>query len=108
MPRTMIAVLENNQLEDGSIKVPEVLRPWMGGVDVIRVMETIANSSWFVSVLAAIMVVGLIGTAILYHPRAHHHLAGNPCLRDREWIHGLVGDPLWCDHTADDRRKPGG
>ena len=36
MPRTMIAVLENNQLEDGSIKVPEVLRPWMGGVDVIR------------------------------------------------------------------------
>ena len=35
MPRTMIAVLENNQQADGSIKVPEVLRPWMGGVDVI-------------------------------------------------------------------------
>ena len=36
MPRTLIAVLENNQQADGSIKVPEVLRPWMGGVDVIQ------------------------------------------------------------------------
>ena len=36
MPRTLIAVLETNQQADGSVKVPEVLRPWMGGVDVIR------------------------------------------------------------------------
>ena len=36
LPRTLIAVMENNQQEDGSILVPEVLRPWMGGVDVIR------------------------------------------------------------------------
>ena len=36
MPRTLIAVLENYQQADGSIVVPEVLRPWMGGVDVIR------------------------------------------------------------------------
>ena len=36
MPRTMIAVLENNQQADGSIRVPEVLRPWMGGIEVIR------------------------------------------------------------------------
>ena len=36
MPRTLIAVLENYQQADGSVKVPEVLRPWMGGVDVIR------------------------------------------------------------------------
>jgi seryl-tRNA synthetase len=36
MPRTMIAVLENNQQADGSIKVPEVLLPWMGGVEVLR------------------------------------------------------------------------
>jgi len=35
MPRTMIAVLENYQQADGSIIVPEVLRPWMGGIDVI-------------------------------------------------------------------------
>jgi seryl-tRNA synthetase len=36
MPRTLIAVLENNQQEDGSITVPEVLKPWMGGVEVIH------------------------------------------------------------------------
>ncbi len=36
MPRTMIAVLENYQQSDGSIKVPEMLCPWMGGVEVIR------------------------------------------------------------------------
>lgn len=36
MPRTLIAVMENYQQEDGSIVVPEVLRPWMGGIDVIR------------------------------------------------------------------------
>ena len=36
LPRTLIAVMENNQQEDGSIIVPEVLRPWMGGVDVIK------------------------------------------------------------------------
>ena len=32
----MIAVLENNQQEDGSIIVPEALHPWMGGVKVIQ------------------------------------------------------------------------
>ena len=36
MPRTMIAVLENYQQADGSVVVPEVLRPWMGGIEVIR------------------------------------------------------------------------
>ena len=36
MPRTLIAVLENNQQADGSIIVPEVLRPWMGGIEVIH------------------------------------------------------------------------
>ena len=36
LPRTMIAVIENYQQADGSILVPEVLRPYMGGVDVIR------------------------------------------------------------------------
>ena len=33
--RTMVAVLENYQQEDGSIIVPEVLRPYMGGLEVI-------------------------------------------------------------------------
>ena len=31
-PRGLIAVLENNYNEDGSVNVPEVLRPYMGGV----------------------------------------------------------------------------
>ena len=36
LPRTLIAVMENYQQADGSIVVPEVLRPWMGGVEIIR------------------------------------------------------------------------
>jgi seryl-tRNA synthetase len=36
LPRTLIAVMENYQQADGSILVPEVLRPWMGGLDIIR------------------------------------------------------------------------
>jgi seryl-tRNA synthetase len=36
MPRTLIAVLENYQQADGSVVVPDVLRPWMGGIEVIR------------------------------------------------------------------------
>ncbi len=35
LPRTLIAVMENYQQADGSIVVPEVLKPWMGGMDVI-------------------------------------------------------------------------
>lgn len=35
LPRVMIGILENNQLPDGRIVIPEVLRPYMGGVSVI-------------------------------------------------------------------------
>ena len=35
-PRGMIAVIENNVNEDGSIRVPEVLRPYMGGLEIIK------------------------------------------------------------------------
>jgi seryl-tRNA synthetase len=35
LPRVMIAVMENYQQADGSIVVPDVLRPWMGGIEVI-------------------------------------------------------------------------
>jgi seryl-tRNA synthetase len=31
----MIAVLENYQQEDGSVILPEALRPYMGGLEVI-------------------------------------------------------------------------
>ena len=33
--RTLIAILENYQLEDGSITIPEVLKPYMGNIDKI-------------------------------------------------------------------------
>jgi seryl-tRNA synthetase len=33
LPRTMIAVMENCQQADGSIAVPELLRPYMGGME---------------------------------------------------------------------------
>jgi len=36
MPRTLIAVLESYQQADGSIRIPEVLLPWMGGATEIR------------------------------------------------------------------------
>lgn len=36
LARTVVAILENYQLKDGSVKVPEVLRPYMGGIDTIE------------------------------------------------------------------------
>jgi seryl-tRNA synthetase len=36
LPRTLIAVMENYQQADGSIVVPQALKPWMGGMDVIK------------------------------------------------------------------------
>jgi seryl-tRNA synthetase len=33
--RTLVAVLENYQQEDGSVIIPEVLRPYMGGIEVL-------------------------------------------------------------------------
>jgi seryl-tRNA synthetase len=33
--RTLVAVLENYQQEDGSIRIPDVLIPYMGGLEVI-------------------------------------------------------------------------
>ncbi len=40
LPRVMIAVLENYQQADGSVRVPQVLRPYMGGIEVIRAPGT--------------------------------------------------------------------
>lgn len=34
--RTLVAILENYQLEDGSVRIPEILRPYMGGVEKIQ------------------------------------------------------------------------
>ena len=35
LPRTIVAILENYQNEDGSVTIPEVLRPYMGGQEKI-------------------------------------------------------------------------
>ncbi|MGC8767995.1 serine--tRNA ligase [Calditerrivibrio sp.] len=34
--RTFLAILENYQQEDGSVVVPDVLKPYMGGIDIIK------------------------------------------------------------------------
>ena len=34
--RTLIAIMENYQQADGSVVIPEVLRPYMGGLEVLR------------------------------------------------------------------------
>jgi seryl-tRNA synthetase len=31
--RTLVAMLENHQQPDGSIAIPQALRPWLGGMD---------------------------------------------------------------------------
>ncbi|MEZ4564935.1 MAG: serine--tRNA ligase [Thermomicrobiales bacterium] len=37
LPRTMIAIMEGNQQADGTIVIPDVLRPYMGGQEIIGV-----------------------------------------------------------------------
>lgn len=39
LPRVLIAVIENNQNEDGSVTVPEALRPYMGGIELITAVD---------------------------------------------------------------------
>jgi len=34
--RTLVAVLENYQQADGSVRVPEALKPWMGGIEALE------------------------------------------------------------------------
>jgi seryl-tRNA synthetase len=36
LPRTMIAIIETYQREDGTVEIPEVLKPYMNGLDIIR------------------------------------------------------------------------
>ena len=36
LPRTVVAIIENYQQEDGTVRVPKALRTYMGGLDVIR------------------------------------------------------------------------
>ncbi|WPP30817.1 MULTISPECIES: serine--tRNA ligase [Streptomyces] len=36
VPRTIVAILENHQQPDGSVRVPEVLRPYLGGREILE------------------------------------------------------------------------
>jgi seryl-tRNA synthetase len=36
VPRTIVAILENHQQADGSVRVPEVLRPYLGGRELLE------------------------------------------------------------------------
>jgi seryl-tRNA synthetase len=38
--RTLVAILENYQQPDGSVLIPEVLRPYMGGLECIKAETT--------------------------------------------------------------------
>ncbi len=37
--RTLVAILEQNQLEDGRVSIPEALRPYMGGQEVLELLH---------------------------------------------------------------------
>jgi len=36
LPRTMVAILENYQTPEGNVIIPEALRPYMGGLEIIK------------------------------------------------------------------------
>ena len=47
----LIAFLENNLKEDGSVSIPEVLRPYMGGKDkLVPSIQVICIFIWFQSI----------------------------------------------------------
>jgi seryl-tRNA synthetase len=43
VPRTIVAILENHQQADGSVRVPEVLRPYLGGRELLEPTATAAG-----------------------------------------------------------------
>ncbi|KDE57316.1 seryl-tRNA synthetase [Halostagnicola sp. A56] len=45
LPRVMVAVLEYHQNEDGTVTIPEALRPYMGGQEVIEGHEKVGEAA---------------------------------------------------------------
>ena len=45
LPRTVIAILESYQQNDGSVVIPEVLRPYMGGLEVIEAAVAVGEEA---------------------------------------------------------------
>ena len=70
MPRTLIAVLENYQQADGSVKVPEVLRPgWAAWKSSARRSKwTCGPRSVLFGVTVAFMLTGLLGLIVPVYP----------------------------------------
>ncbi|MFB6154389.1 MAG: serine--tRNA ligase, partial [Haloferacaceae archaeon] len=44
-PRVVVAIMEYYQNEDGTVTVPEALRPYMGGREVIEGSEPVGESA---------------------------------------------------------------
>jgi seryl-tRNA synthetase len=44
VPRTIVAILENHQQADGSVRVPEALRPYLGGREVLEPVAPAAGA----------------------------------------------------------------
>lgn len=43
--RLMVAILENNQQADGSVRIPKVLQPYMGGLEILTPKELVVKHS---------------------------------------------------------------
>ena len=39
--RALVAIMEQNQLEDGRVSIPEVLRPYMGGQEILEKVSSL-------------------------------------------------------------------
>ena len=39
LPRTFVALIENNQMPDGSVRIPEALRPYLGGTEILSAKQ---------------------------------------------------------------------
>ena len=53
-PRMLIALLENNYNEDGSINIPKPLQPYMGGKTVLRAEWRMNSEEWIILLKGAI------------------------------------------------------
>ena len=53
--RTLVAVLENYVNEDGTVTVPEVLRPYMGGVEKIGERMLSRSDAYWSPMMTALM-----------------------------------------------------
>lgn len=49
LPRTIMAICENFQDKDGSIRIPDVLQDYMGGETVIRMSDKVPRLEWIKS-----------------------------------------------------------